>query len=66
MTKNLLNSKFAFHYAVHHGETIAIFPEFDRPVRLFETDLSSYVIECGEAAMGQQLGYVKRLLESQA
>ncbi len=64
MTNNLLNSNFAFHNAVHHAEIIALFPEFDRPVRLFDTDLIPYVIECGEAAMRQQLGYVKRLLES--
>jgi NTE family protein len=64
MTNNLLNSNFAFHNAVHHAEIIAVFPEFDRPIRLFDTDLIPYVIECGEAAMRQQLGYVKRLLES--
>ncbi len=64
MTNNLLNSNFAFHNAVHHAEIIALFPEFDQPVRLFDTDLIPYVIECGEAAMREQLGYVKRLLES--
>lgn len=64
MTNNLLNSNFAFHNAVHHAEIIAVFPEFDRPVRLFDTDLIPYVIECGEAAMRQKVGYVKRLLES--
>ncbi len=64
MTNNLLNSNFAFHNAVHHAEIIAIFPEFDRPIRLFDTEQIPYVIECGEAAMRQQLGYVKRLLES--
>ncbi len=63
MTNNLLNSNFAFHNAVHHAEIIAMFPEFDRPVRLFDTELIPYVIECGEAAMRQQLGYVKQLLE---
>ncbi len=65
MTNNLLNANFAFHNAVHHAEIIAMFPEFDRPVRLFDTDLIPYVIECGEAAMRQQIGYVKRLLEDQ-
>ena len=64
MTNNLLNSNFAFHNAVHHAEIIAVFPDFDRPIRLFDTDQIPYVIECGEAAMRQQLGYVKRLLES--
>jgi NTE family protein len=64
MTNNLLNSNFAFHNAVHHAEIIAVFPEFDRPVRLFDTDLIPYVMECGEAAMRQQVGYVRQLLES--
>ncbi len=63
MTNNLLASNFAFHNAVHHAEIIAMFPEFGRPIRLFDTDQIPYVIECGEAAMRQQLGYVKRLLE---
>ncbi len=66
MTNNLLNANFAFHNAVHHAEIIAIFPEFDRPIRLFDTGLIPYVIECGEAAMRQQIDYVKRLLEDQA
>ncbi|HEX8991175.1 MAG TPA: patatin-like phospholipase family protein [Anaerolineales bacterium] len=66
MTNNLLNSNFAFHNAVHHAEIIAVFPDFDRPVRLFDTELIPYVIERGEAAMRQQLEYVKRILESPA
>lgn len=64
MTNNLLSSNFAFHNAVHHAEIIAVFPDFDRPVRLFDTDLIPYVIERGEAAMREQLEYVKRLLDS--
>jgi NTE family protein len=64
MTNNLLNSNFAFHNAVHHAEIITLFPEFDRPIRLFDTHLIPYVIECGEAAMREQLEYVKRLLEA--
>jgi NTE family protein len=66
MTNNLLNSNFAFHNAVHHAEIIAIFPEFDRPIRLFDTQLIPYVIERGEQAMREQLGYVKRLLQAGA
>lgn len=64
MANNLLNSNFAFHNAVHHAEIIGIFPDFGGPIRLFDTDQIPHVIECGEAAMRQQLGYVKRLLES--
>jgi NTE family protein len=65
MTNNLLNANFAFHNAVHHAEIISIFPEFERSIRLFDTDQIPYVIEQGEKAMLEQLPYVKRLLESQ-
>lgn len=64
MTNNLLNANFAFHNAAHHAEIISIFPEFERSIRLFDTDQIPYVIEQGERAMRQQLPYVKRLLES--
>jgi NTE family protein len=64
MTNNLLNANFAFHNAVHHAEIISIFPEFERPIRLFDTDQIPYVIEQGEKAMQEQLPYVKRLLEA--
>jgi len=64
LTNNLYRSNFAFHSAVHHAEIISIFPDFDRPIRLFDTDQIHYVIEQGEKAMNEQLGYVKRLLES--
>ncbi|HSL45246.1 MAG TPA: patatin-like phospholipase family protein [Anaerolineales bacterium] len=64
MMNNLLKSNFAFHNAVHHAEIIPVFPEFERPIRLFDTDQIPYVIEQGEKAMLEQLPYVKRLLES--
>ena len=64
MTNNLLNSNFAFHNSVHHAEIIAVFPDFQRSIRLFDTHLIPYVIECGEQAMRGQLDYVKRLLEA--
>jgi NTE family protein len=64
MTNNLLNANFAFHNAVHHAEIISIFPEFERSIRLFDTDQIPYVIEQGEKAMNAQLDYVKRVLES--
>jgi NTE family protein len=64
MTNNLLNANFAFHNAVHHAEIISIFPEFERSIRLFDTDQIPYVIEQGEKSMREQLPYVKRLLES--
>jgi NTE family protein len=62
MTNNLYQANFAFHGAVHHAEIISIFPEFDRPIKLFDTDQIPYVIEQGEKAMQEQLGYIKRLL----
>lgn len=62
MTNNLLNANFAFHNAVHHAEIIVIFPEFERPIRLFDTDQIPYVIACGASAMRAQLDYVRRLL----
>lgn len=64
MTNNLLKANFAFHNAAHHAEIISIFPEFERPIRLFDTDQFPYVIEQGEKAMLEQLPYVKRLLQS--
>lgn len=64
MTNNLLHANFAFHNAVHHAEIISIFPEFERPIRLFDTDQFPYVIEQGEKAMRAQLDYLKRLLEA--
>ena len=63
MTNNLYQSNFAFHSAVHHAEIVSVFPDFERPIRLFDTDQIPYVIEQGEKAMNAQLGYVKRLLE---
>jgi NTE family protein len=64
LTNNLHQANFAFHNAVHHAEIISIFPDFERPIRLFDTHQIPYVIEQGEKAMLEQLAYVKRLLES--
>ena len=64
LTNNLYQANFAFHSAVHHAEIISIFPEFERLIRLFDTDQIPYVIEQGEKAMDEQLAYLKRLLEA--
>jgi len=64
LTNNLYQANFAFHNAVYHAEIISIFPDFERPIRLFDTDQIPYVIEQGEKAMLEQLPYIKRLLES--
>ena len=65
MTNNLYQANFAFHSAAHHAEIISLFPDFERPIRLFDTDQIPYVIEQGEKAMNEQLGYVRRLLETE-
>jgi len=62
MTNNLYQSNFSFHNAVHHSEIIPIFPEFERPIRLFDTDQIPYVIEQGEKAAEEQIPYIKKLL----
>lgn len=63
-TNNLFRANYAFHNLAHHAEIIPILPEFDRPVRLFDTHLIPYVIEQGERAAEAQLGYLKQLLAS--
>ena len=62
MTNNLYQSNFSFHNAVHHAEIIPIFPEFERPIRLFDTDQIPYVIEQGEKATEEQIPYIRKLL----
>lgn len=62
MTNNLYQSNFAFHNAVHHAEIIPIFPEFERSIRLFDTDQIPYVIAQGEKAAEEQIPYIKKLL----
>jgi NTE family protein len=62
MSNNLLKSNFAFHSLAHHGEVIAIIPEFKEHVRLFDTSKIPYVIEVGERAAEAQLPYLRELL----
>lgn len=62
LMNSLYQANFAFHSSVHHAEIIPIFPEFDRPIRLFDTDQFSYVIEQGEKEMEAQIPYIQRLL----
>lgn len=61
-TNNLLRANFAFNNLAHHAEIIPILPEFDRPVRLFDTHLIPYVIEEGARAAEAQLPYLHKLL----
>lgn len=61
-TNNLLRANFAFNNLTHHAEIIPIMPEFDRPVRLFDTHLIPYVIEEGARAAEAQLPYLHKLL----
>jgi NTE family protein len=62
-TNNLLRANFAFNNLAHHTEILPIIPEFDRPVRLFDTHLIPYVIEEGERAAEAQLPYLRKLLQ---
>jgi len=61
-TNNLLRANFAFHNLAHHAEILAILPEFDGTVGLFDTKRFTHVIECGERAMEEQLPYLRQLL----
>lgn len=61
-TNNLMRANYAFHNLAHHAEIIPIMPEFDRPVRLFDTDQFPYIIEQGERAAEAQLDYIQTML----
>ena len=61
-TNNLMRASYAFHNLAHHAEIIPIMPDFDRPVRLFDTDQFPYVIEQGMRATEAQLDYIQRML----
>ncbi len=62
ITNSLYKSNFAFHNAVHHSEIVPVFPEFDKPISLFDTSQFPFIIEQGEKAMEEQIPYVRRLL----
>ena len=62
MTNNLLKASFAFHGLAHHGEVIAVIPKFSQRIRLFDTEKIPLLIDEGEAAMREQLPYLRRLL----
>lgn len=62
MTNNLLKASFAFHGLAHHSEVIAVVPKFSQRIRLFDTAKIPLVIDEGEAAMAEQLPYLRRLL----
>lgn len=63
-TNNLLRANYAFHNLAHHAEIIPVLPDFDRPVRLFDTHEIPYVIEEGERATEAQLGYLRQALQA--
>lgn len=62
MTNNLLKASFAFHGLAHHSEVIAVIPQFSQRIRLFDTGKIPLLIDEGEAAMREQLPYLRRLL----
>jgi len=61
-SNNLLKTNYAFHNLAHHSEIIPILPEFEHPIKLFDTDKLPYVIEEGERATEQQIPFIKSLL----
>lgn len=63
-TNNLFRANYAFHNLAHHAEIIPVLPDFDRPVRLFDTHEIPYVIEEGQRATEAQLGYLLQALEA--
>jgi NTE family protein len=66
MSNNLLKSRLGFHSLAHHGEVIAIMPDFDQRIRLFDTDKVGYIIEEGERAAQEQIPYLRQLLAFEA
>ena len=62
MNNNLQRARFAFHNVAHHGELIAIVPEFTQRVRLFDTAKIPYIIEQGERATEAILPELRRML----
>ncbi len=64
MTNNLLKASFAFHGLAHHSEVIAVIPQFSQRIRLFDTGKIPLIIDEGDAAMREQLPYLRRLLAS--
>jgi NTE family protein len=66
VTNNLLRSRYAFHSVAHHGEVIAIVPEFRERIGLFDTARIPYIIEEGERATEAMLPHLMRMIDSPA
>jgi NTE family protein len=65
LSNNLLKSKFAFHSIAHHSEVLAIIPEFNQRIKLFDTSKVPYIIAEGERAACEQMVYLRQLLDFQ-
>ena len=63
MSNNLLRANFAFHNLAHHGEVISVIPRFPDGLRAFDTSRLREIVDLGEAAMEQDLSYLKRILD---
>ena len=61
-SNNLLKTNFAFHNLAHHSEIIPIFPQFERHIKLFDTDKIPYVIQAGERAAEKELPIIRKQL----
>lgn len=62
-TNNLLRANYSFHNLAHHTEIVTVVPEFEHPIRLFDTHRIPYVIEQGERAMEGHVDYLHRVIE---
>jgi NTE family protein len=58
---NILKATYAFHNLAHHAEIIAIVPEFEKPLGMFDTDQLPYIIAEGERGAQEHLPYLERL-----
>jgi NTE family protein len=63
-TNNLFRANYAFHNLAHHAEIIPVLPDFDRPIRLFDTHEIPYVIEEGERATEARLPHLRQALDA--
>ena len=62
MSNNLLRASTAFYNLAHHGELIAIIPQFEEEIHPFDTDRIPEIIQIGEAETEKHLPQIRSLL----
>jgi len=62
MVNQLLRSQYAFYSLSHHAEVVAVMPDFDVPVGLFDTSVVPYLVQRGAEAAEREVPYLRRLL----